>query len=92
MEKNGFILLENSSELNIPKSTGTFRDLYKLFGKEMKEQRAIRTLFGDIVKMDKEIREFMMLHRYFVFIKRNNVITEEPISRPTRKTIKLKKR
>jgi len=91
MEKNGFILLENSSELNIPKSTGTFRDLYKLFGKEMKEQRAVQTLFGDITKMDKEIREFMMFHRYFVFVKRNDIVTREP-SKPTRKTIKLKKR
>jgi hypothetical protein len=91
MENNGFILLNNVNELGIPKSSGTFRDMYQLLSKEVKTN-SIKTLFGDVKNLSSDLKDFMMYYRYFIFIKQNDVenYTENTTKR-SRKTIRLKK-
>ncbi len=75
LENYGFVLLkkEEYSVLNLPGSTGLFKDLYDLMVDEIKRDGRKEKDYGDALNMTAGERTISFLNRYFIYKKVRNV-------------------
>ncbi len=75
LENYGFVLLkkEEYAVLNLPGSTGLFKDLYDLMVDEIKRDGRKEKDYGDARKMSAGERTISFLNRYFIYKKVRNV-------------------
>ena len=75
LENYGFILLpkEEYTRLNLPSSSGLFKDLYNSMADEIKKDGRKEKDYGSAMRMSAGERTISFLNRYFVYKKVRNV-------------------
>ena len=75
IENYGFVLLkrEEYTDLNLPSSTGLFKDLYDSMLSEIKRDGRKERDYGDAKRMTAGERTISFLNRYFIYKKVRNV-------------------
>jgi len=78
MENYGFSLLtaEETNEIGLPNSMGSFEDLFINMTEEYKSKRLEKKQIGDALSMSENEKEISFLNNYFVFKKIRNVNTK----------------
>jgi hypothetical protein len=79
LENYGFILLtsEETKELNMPNSIGTFNQLFYQMQNDIKKDKKLKTAYGQSSFMTEEERKISFLNKYFIFKKVRQVDIEE---------------
>lgn len=90
MEKYGFALLslEEANEIGLPKSIGSFQELYNTMNTELKEKRLSERRLGQAPGMDENEKDISFLNNYFVFKKIRDVNTKNVFNIELAKTDK----
>ena len=75
MEDYGFVLItdEEATQINLPKATGLFSELFTLMESELKMQPKKKADYKKSMYMSEEEKKISFMNRYFVFKKVRNV-------------------
>jgi len=79
MENYGFVPLskEEINDMGLPKSYGSFRDLYNFAEQEIKKNRSFEKQIGKSMLMSPGEKKLSFLNNYFIFKKIRNVDTKK---------------